>query len=807
MPSWNGVPIPEAPQIKIPNSLPQNFNWNSYLSDPKGTFNKFKGAREVNRINWKGYRTASATAKKVILSSPSKKFISDAAKQIKALAESSKESKGLWDKFLDKAGGSGDAANKAANAGGVVAKGGAALIKLAPIITAIAAVGIALVVNEIQGWRADINEKGLIQLGQDVSKVLGILKTYKDRIEDNKKAIAESKIADQRTRDRILSIEKEQPKIQKQSNDALYETRQGRTILEGKIVEAKKQSNDALYETRQGRTILEGKISGLGTSFDAKIQSINAQISKFNNNVLDAFQKSVNSTISKIQSDLALTKAQIGAIKPATPVDTASITANAVSAARAIVTPLQAAIGTLSGQTIVALQESQTTRAYVDRVLVPRIEATVTQSTGVTAEMAKLKGEAQNTRAYVDRVLVPRIEATVTQSTGVKAEVEGIKQQIPTLSAEIKQSQTRISEVDTKIREQEKVNALALPKLDQILGILPLIPARAANAIRPDIATIPQIEAAAAAGTCRTTQPGGCMSKALDNNAANITNNANTNTGNILGAVNAVGQGADLALLGVINNKLGNQLPGGIGGKLSRFAEWAHLDRALNIMNFAANLHNAAMLSNNLGQTLLSVIGNILSVVGLKDAEGQDFDIGSVINKGIENLMKGAIGEENYKVLNDNWKKANRIYQAAANLLNSIQSLSSSILSALEVVGQWNAKVANALKKFGVVGEKAYTWMNPNVNFQNKHFTALENATNVISQVDQVASEVLSIKETVGQIVEQKKELDNSLKEDGNSKQKTDLPEAAKVKEKEDKAKLDSAALPLAENDKEADED
>ncbi|MDZ8086507.1 MAG: hypothetical protein RMY16_13260 [Nostoc sp. DedQUE12b] len=125
----------------------------------------------------------------------------------------------------------------------------------------------------------------------------------------------------------------------------------------------------------------------------------------------------------------------------------------------------------------------------------------------------------------------------------------------------------------------------------------------------------------------------------------------------------------------------------------------------------------------------------------------------------------------------------------------------------MEVVGQWNAKVANALKRFGVVGEKAYSWMNPNVNFQNKYFTALENATNVISQVDQVASEVLSIKETVGQIVEQKKEVDDSLKETDTSKQKTDLPEAVKIAQKESESKAASAAKPVSETDKEADED
>ncbi|MBN4003016.1 hypothetical protein [Nostoc sp. LPT] len=42
-----------------------------------------------------------------------------------------------------------------------------------------------------------------------------------------------------------------------------------------------------------------------------------------------------------------------------------------------------------------------------------------------------------------------------------------------------------IIKIDTRVKEQEKVNSEAIPKLDQILGILPLIPARAADAIKP----------------------------------------------------------------------------------------------------------------------------------------------------------------------------------------------------------------------------------------------------------------------------------------------------------------------------------
>ncbi|MCC5665594.1 hypothetical protein LC653_17120 [Nostoc sp. CHAB 5784] len=142
----------------------------------------------------------------------------------------------------------------------------------------------------------------------------------------------------------------------KKSNDALYETREGRKIIEGKVADAKKQANDALYEARANKQNLEGQITGIRTSFETKIQQINAQVAKFNNSISDSFQKSVNAaissantTISKLQADLAATKAQVNAIRPPQPVDTSSVTANAVAAARAIFTPLQSQVVQLAG--------------------------------------------------------------------------------------------------------------------------------------------------------------------------------------------------------------------------------------------------------------------------------------------------------------------------------------------------------------------------------------------------------------------------------------------------------------------------
>jgi hypothetical protein len=198
--------------------------------------------------------------------------------------------------------------------------------------------------------------------------------------------------------------------------------------------------------------------------------------------------------------------------------------------------------------------------------------------------------------------------------------------------------------------------------------------------------------------------------------------------------------------------------------KINKVGDYLHLDRVLNVLTFATTVHNATMLSNNLVQTLEYAVSNVLAAVGIKDAENNPLDIQKIVNRTVEDLLKGAVGAENYTVLKTEWKKANRIYQASANLLNNLQSLRYSITGALDTIGSMNAKVGNALKKYGVLGDNAYPWFNPSPNFDNKYMRSLETVEQVVSNIDSVASEVLSAQETVTEIGKQKTELETAIK-------------------------------------------
>ncbi len=219
--------------------------------------------------------------------------------------------------------------------------------------------------------------------------------------------------------------------------------------------------------------------------------------------------------------------------------------------------------------------------------------------------------------------------------------------------------------------------------------------------------------------------------------------------------------------IGTVNSKLGDALPnGGISGFLKRLWDRSNLSKVLELLTFITVLHNAYMLSNALTQTLFSAFDNILDIfkIDLKNSEGQEISTSQWVGKQVEGFFKTVFGAENVDGIKATWKRYNRIYQAAANIINSIQSISYSILEALEVVGNYVAKIGNAARKAGTVLENAYGWMNPNLNFMNgRFFRWLNGAQEVVDAVEEVSSEALSIVETTNELQKQTKELNNAL--------------------------------------------
>lgn len=270
-------------------------------------------------------------------------------------------------------------------------------------------------------------------------------------------------------------------------------------------------------------------------------------------------------------------------------------------------------------------------------------------------------------------------------------------------------------------------------------------------------------------------------------------------------------------ILARIDAKLGPQIPnGGLAGFLKRFWDSFALQKFLSILTFVTVLHNAMMLSNNIAQTLFSAFDTIFELPWFKayqpkDAEGQNISTGDFVGNVINNLAVQLFGDQTVATVKKAWNKASRIYQAAANIVWSIQSIGYSILEALEVVGNYVALIGNALRRFGAVAEKAYGWMNPNLNFMNsKFFRGLDAVQEGVEAIETVASETLSVVETVDELKNQRKELVKAVSDspddepetpDATAEPYTSTPEQAAIAAKETEARDASQGANIGQDD------
>jgi len=194
-------------------------------------------------------------------------------------------------------------------------------------------------------------------------------------------------------------------------------------------------------------------------------------------------------------------------------------------------------------------------------------------------------------------------------------------------------------------------------------------------------------------------------------------------------------------------------------------------------------LHNAYMLSSSLTQTLFSAISNVLDVFGIEAEDGSPLDVGSMVSKWTESFFERLFGVSAVAGIKAEWTKLNRIYQAASNVVWSVQSIFDSMRSLTNIAIENTGKIGNALRKAGVVFEDAYsnlveratarnTWQKKMDDFSQ----GISGIQNVISNVDSAASEVLSIQDTVKELKTQQKEFDDSViafKDDADSKETT----------------------------------
>lgn len=226
-----------------------------------------------------------------------------------------------------------------------------------------------------------------------------------------------------------------------------------------------------------------------------------------------------------------------------------------------------------------------------------------------------------------------------------------------------------------------------------------------------------------------------------------------------LNTVNTVTGAMNLFLTGTINTKLGDQVPGGIGGYMKKAWEATRMDKVINLLTLITALHNAAQLTRGLADTLGDVTSQVLTVFGVKDEQGAPIDVNQILGQQINAAMAALLGEEVWAGTKLQWLRANRIIQSASNIVWTIRSIADSAQEIHEWTAENLGKIGNALKKYRVVGERAYKWMPEKFARTDAWMMRIERFRQQVEDIDDAASSLSGVIGEVQNIQEEFTEL------------------------------------------------
>jgi hypothetical protein len=188
-------------------------------------------------------------------------------------------------------------------------------------------------------------------------------------------------------------------------------------------------------------------------------------------------------------------------------------------------------------------------------------------------------------------------------------------------------------------------------------------------------------------------------------------------------------------------------------------------DKVLSLVNTALNIHNAVMLSNNIGRSMAYIANNTLQAFGVTDSTtGLPIDVGSIVKNKLNSMINSMLGVTQADALRRQLAGYNRIYQAGANVLWSVRSIMDSAYDIAETTGENVSQIGNALKKAGAVRENAYRLMPTDFRSTSRVQRRLEKIGNVADTIEQISGDAVSLTEEVKEMKSNQKEFQDELK-------------------------------------------
>ena len=199
--------------------------------------------------------------------------------------------------------------------------------------------------------------------------------------------------------------------------------------------------------------------------------------------------------------------------------------------------------------------------------------------------------------------------------------------------------------------------------------------------------------------------------------------------------------------------------------------------QAMNFLNVFLLLHNAAMLSRNLVES----VGDLMSMglqaaknvfTGGQSLDDDPIDINELVGQGFQGLMNDIFGKEQWKQIQAKWISFNRIITSAANVAYTIQGLFDGARNIIEITSTNVARIGNALKNSRVVNQNGYGFMNPNINSATgrtaKLFDMLNNGAEVADIGTSIAGETINISEEGKELADNLKRFNDDVQEGTN---------------------------------------
>lgn len=141
-------------------------------------------------------------------------------------------------------------------------------------------------------------------------------------------------------------------------------------------------------------------------------------------------------------------------------------------------------------------------------------------------------------------------------------------------------------------------------------------------------------------------------------------------------------------------------------------------DKVIYLLGTVASLHNAAMLSQNVAQSLGDTATAGLSLFNITAPGGETIDVNAVIGGTVRSKLESIFGTAVLNTASATWLKINRIHQAIGATVNAIQGTKNALLEADEITGGNVARIGNALMEQGVIEDDTYDYMNDEPDYQ-----------------------------------------------------------------------------------------